>query len=110
MTTQQQAWDLVRKAKKDLLAETDPEKRHRIAIWGQEMQELALGLDKYDSDSFKRCRKCGKEKPIREFEIVKGRAIYKTKSGEIREYFSVSRRHRCRSCTRPLYYKKDNTL
>ena len=105
MITRQQAWDFVRKAKKDLNKETDPDKRHKIAIWGLEMQELALNLGDSNEPEYKRCKKCGLEKHKDEFTIVKGTRIHIKKNGERREYFSVARRHNCNSCTWPWNFK-----
>ena len=73
MTTREQALILVRKSKRDLKTETDPEKRYRIAVWGEEMSLLARQLnyrgiqEPEEQPKQKRCRVCKKNLPIDRF-------------------------------------------
>lgn len=65
MTAREHALIMVRKAKSDLKKETDPYRKKKIAIWGEEMQKLANELDYpviiEPHDRAKVCGKCGSE-------------------------------------------------
>jgi hypothetical protein len=73
MTTREQALIMVRKAKSDLRKETDPDRKHKIAIWGEEMGTLSRQLN-YQGitepeapPKQKRCTVCKKNLLITQF-------------------------------------------
>ena len=97
--TKAQAKFFVDQAKQLLKTETGPVRRRRIAIWGEEMNKLYMKLEAIPAPQ--KCKKCGIEKPVDDFGIVKSIIHYKTKKGKKRCYVNVARRKICNACMWP---------
>lgn len=106
MTTREHALILVRKAKADLKTETDPDKRHRIAIWGEEMNDLALSLGniniKEPADK-KVCTRCCNEFTVDNFRKIV--SSYTHKNGSITKYHNLS--SQCKTCLAEIRKEND---
>lgn len=94
MTTREQALIMVRRAKDDLKKETDPDRRNKIAIWGEAMNELAMTLEKQhivepDNPINCFCAGCSESLLTSEFPLIKNK--YKDKK-------YVHRSKYCKKC------------